>query len=139
MEFNIEGLDEMIEKFGTAERTLPQNLSDIVNKLGLSLQGRVKNKTPVGKSYKNHTGGQLRRSWRIKKIDKFTIKVYNNTEYAVPVEYGFRTRLGKGKSEPKKGGKSVVEGRFMLQRSLEELNMDREEMSVFNSIIESMW
>lgn len=128
MEFEIVGLDGMIDKFGKAEQTIPQKISDMAKKLGASLQGRVKRKTPVGK-YKNHTGGQLRRSWHVKKIDDYSVRVYNDTEYAGYVEYGHRTR----------NGSKFVEGRFMLARSLEELMDGREEMEFFESIIENIW
>ena len=129
MSFEIEGLDDLIKKLKKGDSEIEKGLSDMVSKLGQSLIGRVKRKTPVGKSYKNHTGGTLRRSWHIKKMDKYTVRVYNNTHYAGYVEFGHRTR----------GGKSFVEGRYMLTKSLNEIEQQREEMEYFQSIIESIW
>ena len=42
----------------------------------------------------------------------YYIEVYNNVEYAEPVEYGHRTR----------GGRGFVPGKHMMELSLEELN-----------------
>lgn len=129
MSFEIEGLDELINKLEKGDSAIKKELSDAVNKLGTSLVGRVKRKTPVGKSYKNYTGGTLRRNWHVKKIDKYTVRVYNNTHYAGYVEFGHRTR----------GGKSFVEGQYMLTKSVEELSQQREEMNIFESIIQNIW
>lgn len=129
MSFEIEGLDELVKRLKKGDSVIEKELSDAVNKLGASLFGRVKRKTPVGKSYKNHTGGTLRRSWHVKRIDKYTVRVYNNTHYAGYVEFGHRTR----------GGKSFVEGQYMLTKSVEELSQQREEMNIFESIIQNIW
>lgn len=129
MNFEIEGLDELINKLEKGNSVIEKELSDAVNKLGASLVGRVKRKTPVGKSYKNHTGGTLGISWHVKRIDKYTVRVYNNTPYAGYVEFGHRTR----------GGKSFVEGQYMLTKSVEQLSQQREEMNIFESIIENIW
>ena len=55
-------------------------------------------------------------SWKVgpivKKGDTYYIEVYNNVEYAEPVEYGHRTR----------GGRGFVPGKHMMELSLEELN-----------------
>ena len=129
MSFKIEGLDELVKRLKKGDSVIEKELSDAVNKLGASLVGIVKRKTPVGKSYKNHTGGTLRRSWHVKRIDKYTVRVYNNTHYAGYVEFGHRTR----------GGKSFVEGQYMLTKSVEELSQQREEMNIFESIIQNIW
>ena len=129
MSFEIEGLDELVKRLKKGDSVIEKELSDAVNKLGASLVGSVKRKTPVGKSYKNHTGGTLRRSWHVKRIDKYTVRVYNNTHYAGYVEFGHRTR----------GGKSFVEGQYMLTKSVEELSQQREEMNIFESIIKNIW
>lgn len=129
MNFEIEGLDELVKRLKKGDSVIEKELSDAVNKLGASLVGRVERKTPVGKSYKNHTGGTLRTSWHVKRIDKYTVRVYNNTHYAGYVEFGHRTR----------GGKSFVEGQYMLTKSVEELSQQREEMNIFESIIQNIW
>ena len=52
--------------------------------------------------------GQLRRSWQLEKGDLY-IKIFNNVSYSIFIEYGHRTR----------GGKSYVEGVYMLKTSFE--------------------
>lgn len=53
--------------------------------------------------------------WKVGKIqkrgDEYYIEVYNNVEYAEPVEYGHRTR----------GGKGFVPGSHMMEVSLAEV------------------
>ena len=59
---------------------------------------------------------EFRDSWKVgpivKKGDTYYIEVYTNVEYAEPVEYGHRTR----------GGRGFVPGKHMMELSLEELN-----------------
>ena len=63
-----------------------------------------------------HKTGRLQDSWKVgpivKKGDTYYIEVYTNVEYAEPVEYGHRTR----------GGRGFVPGKHMMELSLEELN-----------------
>jgi hypothetical protein len=58
--------------------------------------------------------GRLQGAWNIGKVKKhgseYYIEVYNNVEYAEPVEYGHRTRGG-----------SFVKGAHMMELSLQEL------------------
>ena len=77
--------------------------------IAYELQGKVKERTP-------RKTGRLQDSWKVgpivKKGDTYYIEVYNNVEYAEPVEYGHRTR----------GGRGFVPGKHMMELSLEELN-----------------
>ena len=82
-------------------------LTETVKKLGIKLYKKTVRKTPVGKV----RGGTLRRKWKIKNNAKFEVRVWNNTEYGIYVEYPHRTR----------GGKGIVEGRYMLKRSFTEV------------------
>ena len=59
--------------------------------------------------------GQLRRSWELEKGDLY-VKLMNRTSYAIYLEYGHRTR----------GGKSYVEGVYMLKTSFEKTEKDFE-------------
>lgn len=129
MSFKIKGLDEMIKDFEEAEKNVPSELRKLTDSMGASLLGRVKRKTPVGKSRGSYTGGTLRNNWQTKKLDSFTIAVYNNTKYINYVEYGHRTRNGKG----------FVPGVYMLKKSLDELVIDREIDKAFDSIIKNIW
>lgn len=69
---------------------------------------KTKERTPVDT-------GHLRDNWQIgaieKRGDEYYIEVYNNVEYAEPVEYGHRLR----------GGKGFKEGVHMLELSLQEV------------------
>ena len=81
------------------------------------LQKAIK-RTPVG-IYKNRTGGTLRRAWskanqnmRVVRTGSFLrVEINNPTEYASYVEYGHRTR----------GGKGWVQGHFMMTISVQEI------------------
>ena len=122
MSFKIKGLDEMIKDFEEAEKNVPSELRKLTDKMGISLLGRVKRKTPVDT-------GVARNNWQAKKLDSFTIAVYNNTKYINYLEYGHRTRNGKG----------FVPGVYMLKKSLDELVIDREIDKAFDSIIKNIW
>ena len=102
---------------------------DCAKELAARLLSLVIHKTPEG-VYPNDSsrkGGNLRRGWtggkkmdaeafakslEIEKSGKtYTITVENNVEYAPYVEYGHRTR----------GGKGFVQGKHMLETSEQEL------------------
>lgn len=122
MSFKIKGLDEMIKDFEEAEKNIPSELRKLTDSIGTSLLGKVKRKTPVDT-------GVARNNWQTKKLDAFTIAVYNNTKYINYLEYGHRTRNGKG----------FVPGVYMLKKSLDELVIDREIDKAFDSIIKNIW
>lgn len=79
----IIGLDDMIKNLKLSSETLPQDLDNGLKKTIAKLMRLVKLKTPVGKSVKNHIGGQLRRSWHQKKLGKCAYLIYNPCEYAL--------------------------------------------------------
>lgn len=58
------------------------------------------------------------------------VEIFNNTEYAIYVEMGHRTR----------GGKRWVEGQFMLEESISDINNIMEEvMSIaFENALEKL-
>ena len=74
-------------------------------------------RTPVGQypESSGKRGGTLRRGWKIGDIEHvgntYRVSIENPTEYASYVEYGHRTR----------GGKGWVEGQFMLTLSENDL------------------
>ena len=101
---------------------------DCAKEMAARLLSLVKPKTPVGVyDDPSRKGGNLRRGWTggkrrsaeafadsltVKKSGKtYTITVENNVEYAPYVEYGHRTR----------GGKGFVPGKRMLEISEQEL------------------
>ena len=101
---------------------------DCAKEMAARLLSLVKPKTPVGVyDDPSRKGGTLRRGWtggkntdaeafaKSLEIEKsgntYTITVENNVEYAPYVEYGHRTR----------GGKGFVQGKHMLETSEQEL------------------
>lgn len=108
-EYKFDGLDEWEKRLSQAiESQYPAEFQELVIKLARELQKEVKEKTPV-------QTGHLRNEWHVgsieKRGDEYYIEVYNNVEYAEPVEYGHRTR----------GGKGSVKGAHMMELSLQEV------------------
>ena len=103
----IQGLNRFIRTLNNASNNFDEEANKTLNKISQKLVAKVKLKTPVGKV----KGGTLRRSWRVKKDGDLARIVYNNVHYGPHVEYGHRTR----------GGKSFVDGRYMLTKSVKEI------------------
>lgn len=108
-DFFIDGLEEA-EKALTQmiERDYPEEFKKMVIQIAYELQGKTKELTPVRTSY-------LQDHWFVGEITKvgkgYYIEVYNNVEYAEPVEHGHRH----------KGGRGFVKGAHMMQISLAEI------------------
>ena len=119
----IQGLNNFIRTLNNSSNNFDEEAKKSLNKISQKLVAKVKLKTPVGKV----KGGTLRKSWRVKKDGQFVRIVYNNVRYAPHVEYGHRTR----------GGKSFVDGRYMLTKSVKEIEskLDKE----FSIMIENLW
>ena len=112
--FEIKGIDNFLKDINNIQSNFHGDLQKLIEKHGGILLRNTKMKTPVDT-------GQLRRSWQLEKGDLY-VKVYNNVEYAQFIEWGHRTR----------GGKSYVEGVYMLKTSFEktekEFNRDLEKL-----------
>lgn len=104
--FEINGLDNFIKNINNIQNNFHKDLQSLVEKHGGILLRNTKMKTPVDT-------GQLRRSWELEKGDLY-VKLMNRTEYGIFVEWGHRTR----------GGKSYVEGVYMLKTSFEKTEKD---------------
>lgn len=109
-EYSFEGLDALERQLARMiEQEFPEEFKALVIQIAYELQGRVKENTPK-------KTGRLQDSWKVGRIEKrgdeYYIEVYTNVEYAEPVEYGHRTR----------GGKGFVKGRRMMAISLEEVS-----------------
>ena len=104
--FQIKGLDKFIISLNEMDDNFNRDLQALVEKHGGILLRNTKMKTPVDT-------GQLRRSWELEKGDLY-VKLINRTEYAQFIEYGHRTR----------GGKSYIEGVYMLKTSFEKTKKD---------------
>ena len=102
----IQGLNRFIRTLNNATNNFEEDASKRENNISQRLLRKVKLKTPVGKI----KGGTLRRSWRSKKDGQFARIKYYKVHYAPYGEDGHRTR----------GGKSFVDGRYMLTKSVKE-------------------
>ena len=106
----IEGLDEFEKKLvQIISHDYPREFEQMVIQVANDLQTATADITPVDTSHlqENWFVGEL-----VKRGNDYYIEVYNNVEYAEPVEYGHRT---------KKGG--FVEGAHMMELSVELLKM----------------
>ena len=116
----IQGLNNFIRTLNNASNSFDEEASKRLNNISQKLVAKVKLKTPVD-------SGVLRRSWRVKSEGQLAKIVYNNVKYGPMVEYGHRTR----------GGKSFVEGRYMLTKSVKEIEEEFDnELSI---LIENLW
>ena len=100
----IEGLDRLVKTLDNSSKKFNSEASKSLDNVSSKLLRKVKLKTPVDT-------GVLRTSWQHKKVSELARVVYNNKHYAPHVEYGHRTR----------GGKSFVDGRYMLTKSVKEI------------------
>ena len=117
---NIQGLDNFIRTLSNASNSFDEEASKRLNNISQKLIKKVKLKTPVD-------SGLLRRSWRSKKDGDLARIVYNNVKYGPHVEFGHRTR----------GGKSFVDGRYMLTKSVKEIEDTL--TSEFSMMIENLF
>ena len=111
--FEISGIDEFINQIERTRMNFPRDLQKLIEKHGGKLLRDTKQRTPVDT-------GQLRRSWELEKDDLY-VKVFNNTEYGLHVEYGHRIVGRDGKV------KGVAEGVYMLKTSFEKTKKNFEE------------
>ena len=108
--FEIKGIDSFIKNIDNIQNNFYEDLENLIKKHGVYLFTNTKKRTPVDT-------GQLRRSWQLKyKKGDLYIRLYNNTEYGIYVEYGHRIR----------GGKSYIEGAYMLKKTFEKTEKDFE-------------
>ena len=106
--FEIKGIDNFLKDINNTQNNLHGDLQRLVEKHGGILLRNTKLKSPVDT-------GQLRRSWQLEKGDLY-VRIFSSCEYVKHVEWGHRTR----------GGKSYVEGVYMLKTSFEKTKKDFE-------------
>ena len=116
----IEGLDKLLNILDSSIKGFDVEIPKRLSKVSSKLIRKVKLKTPVDT-------GVLRTSWQHKKASELVRVVYNNKHYAPHVEYGHRTR----------GGKSFVDGRYILEKSVKEIESDIEKE--FSIMIDNLW
>lgn len=132
--FDVSGLKKFQKELEKLKDKAEPFAEECTKDLGAILLGEVIKRTPTG-IYNGSTytcesgvahkssrqpgdvGGTLRRGWttapiaRTHKNGNIKVVVYNPVEYASYVEYGHRIR----------GGKGVVKGHFMLEKSRQEV------------------
>lgn len=113
--FEIKGIDNFLKDINNIQNNFREDLQKLIEKHGGILLRNTKMKTPVGQYNDGRTGGTLRKSWELEKGDLY-VKLMNRVEYGIFVEWGHRTR----------GGKSYVEGVYMLKTSFEKTKKDFE-------------
>ena len=111
-EYAFDGMDKWEKELSKIiSTTYPKEFEKMVIRLAYELQGKVKGYT----NDRAKKTGRLLNSWTVGNIKKrgkeYTIEVYTNVEYAEPVEYGHRTRDGKG----------FVPGKHMMELSLNDV------------------
>ena len=111
--FEIKGIDNFLKDINNIQTNFQGDLQKLIEKHGGILLRNTKMKTPVGQYNDGRVGGTLRRSWELEKGDLY-VKLMNRTSYGIFVEFGHRTR----------GGKSYVEGVYMLKTSFEKTEKD---------------
>lgn len=99
----LEGFEEFEKTLNNASKNFNKQSDKALKRVGLKLLREVKKNTPVDTGY-------LRRSWDIEQKSNY-IEIGTNLKYAPHVEFGHRTR----------GGKGFVEGRYMLTKSVEKV------------------
>ena len=116
----IQGLNRFIRTLNNASNNFDEEANKKLNNISQKLIRKVKLKTPVD-------SGVLKKGWRSKKDGDLARIVYNNVKYGPHVEYGHRTR----------GGKSFVDGRYMLTKSVQEIEDTL--TSEFSMMIENLF
>ena len=116
----IQGLDEFTKTLNNASNNFEDEAEKTLNNITNKLIAKVKLKTPVDT-------GVLRKSWRYKTISENEGILSNNVHYAPHIEYGHRTR----------GGKSFVDGQYMLTKSVEEIESELDNQ--LSILIENLW
>jgi hypothetical protein len=112
-------LENLAKTFKKAldERVVDRFIEDFLLEMAYRANRKIKKRTPVGVD--TESPGNLRRNWKVTKIVKrgrsFEVDNYNDTSYAIYVEYGHRT----GKDLTK-----WVEGQFMMTISMQEIERE---------------
>ena len=103
VDVKIKGLDEALAQMDNINPRIDAELTSTLNDEGVEWRDDVRANTPVD-------SGELRRSMTFEGVDKtgsgFEMSLTNNLSYAGHVEFGHRTR----------GGKGVVKGVYMMKK-----------------------
>lgn len=114
----IQGFSELSNIFENSKRRFEKEAKNYLQRVGVKFIRRVKILTPVDT-------GRLRRGWNMEE-GHFRVVIDNKVEYGPHVEHGHRTKNG-----------SFVEGRYMLNKTVEEIEKDLEDE--FEILIDNLW
>ena len=117
---NIQGLNELIRNLDRSSSNYEKEAKKALKEIGMRLKHKVSSKSPKDT-------GVLKKSWKYRTIDSNEGILSTNVKYAPYVEYGHRTR----------GGKSFVDGRYMLTKSVEEIESELDNQ--ISILIENLW
>ena len=117
---NIQGLNELIKSLDKTSSDYGKEAKKVLNKIGMRLKDKVSSKTP-------EDTGVLKKSWQYRTVSENEGILSTNVKYAPYVEYGHRTR----------GEKSFVDGRYMLTKSVEEIESELDNQ--LSILIENLW
>lgn len=95
------GFDAFDERLAKIEEQGARKMNQFVAQEGEVIRGKVQDNTPVDT-------GRLKGGWKRSRAVQGKAEIYNNVQYAAHVEYGHRTR----------GGKGFVKGSKMLHRGM---------------------
>ena len=109
----MDDFDKFIRDLEHANANFESELTQTINKLGAKLYRKTVQRTPKRENKGKIRGGTLIKNWQIKNTGKYEVKISNNTEYGIFVEFGHRARNGR-----------PVEGKYMLKRSFEEVQSE---------------
>ena len=103
----IQGIDKLLNILDSSIKGFDVEIPKTLSKISSKLLSKTELKTPVDT-------GLLRRSWQTKRLNNLERIVFNNVRYSGFIEYGHRTR----------GGKSFVDGVYMLEKSVKEIEQE---------------
>lgn len=84
----LEGFDELNKKLAEIAKNQAIQRNRFVAREAENLLSNTKNYTPVAEV----DGGTLREGWKRTRAKEGIVHVYNNTDYALHVEYGHRQK-----------------------------------------------
>ena len=109
---DTKGLQELQKKLAQFERAEFDRIAQrCTDQLAARMLRKCVKRTPV---ITGHLKGNWKANKAVKRGSEWRTAVYNPVKYAPYVEYGHRTR----------GGRGWVNGRFMMTRSAEEIERD---------------
>ena len=115
MGFEFSGLDELIQRLDEAAKKVPDARDKFLAQEAELIRGDAVELTPVDT-------GNLQIGWKKTSPNNGRIAVYNNVEYAAPVEFGLRLKNRKTKKwvTTSNGKIRFVPGKHMLRDAIQQ-------------------